>query len=90
MTNASLVEALAACLEAMRQGASLETALGKYPEYRAQLRALLEVASLIRPLAKDVVPSPALRKAIRACLTELRQQPDPPLFDTGGEPSEAC
>jgi hypothetical protein len=71
----------------MRQGASLETALGKYPEYRAQLRALLEVASLIRPLAKDVVPSPALRKAIRASLTEPEPGRNLPLFNARSERS---
>lgn len=85
----SIVEALADCLESMRQGSDLDVALERYPEYRAQLRALLEVASLIRPLGEDVVPSHALREAIRACLLELDERVDPSLFDAGGEPSGA-
>ena len=82
----SIVEALAYCLEAMRQGWDLDVALEKYPEYRAQLRALLEVASLIRPLAADVTPSPRLREAIRARLLEMGEGIDPSRFDAGGEP----
>jgi hypothetical protein len=88
----SIVEALADCLETMRQGSDLDLdkALEKYPEYRAQLRALLEVASLIRPLAAEVTPSPRLREAIRARLLELGLRIDPSLLDAGGEPSGAC
>jgi hypothetical protein len=86
----SIVEALADCLETMRQGSDLDKALEKYPEYRAQLRALLEVASLIRPLAAEVTPSPRLREAIRARLLELGLRIDPSLLDAGGEPSGAC
>jgi hypothetical protein len=86
----SIVEALADCLETMRQGSDLDVALKKYPEYRAQLRALLEVASLIRPLAAEVTPSPSLREAIRTRLLELGERIDPSLFDAEGEPSGAC
>jgi hypothetical protein len=85
----SIVEALADCLETMRRGSDLDVALEKYPEYRAQLRALLEVVSLIRPLAADVTPSPSLREAIRARLLELGVRIDPSLLDAGGEPSGA-
>jgi hypothetical protein len=83
------VQALADCLEALRQGADLDRALQDYPEYRSQLRALLEVASLIQPLAEDVAPSLATREDIRARLLELRQGAHPRLFPTGSEPSEA-
>lgn len=86
----SIVEALADCLETMRQGSDLDVALEKYPEYRTQLRALLEVASLIRPLAADVTPSPSLREAIRAHLLGLGEKVDPSLFDAEGEPLGAC
>jgi len=86
----SIVEALADCLETMRRGSDLDMALEKYPEYRAQLRALLEVASLIRPLAAEVTPSSSLREAIRARLLELGLGIDPSLLDAGGEPSGAC
>jgi hypothetical protein len=85
----SIVEALADCLETMRQGWDLDVALEKYPEYRAQLRALLEVASLIHPLAADVTPSPSLRRSIRARLLEMELRIDPSLLDAGGEPSGA-
>lgn len=86
----SIVEALADCLETMRRGSDLDMALEKYPEYRAQLRALLKVASLIRPLAAEVTPSPSRREAIRARLLELGPRIDPSFLDTGGEPSGAC
>ena len=62
---ASIVEALANCLEAMRRGSDLEASLEQYPEYRVQLQALLEVAALIRPLPEDVVPSPVFRETTR-------------------------
>ena len=74
---ASIVQALADCLETLRQGSDLEMALGRYPEYRAQLKALLEVASLIRLLAEDATLSPALRESIWARLLELREGPNP-------------
>jgi hypothetical protein len=66
------VQALADCLEALRQGSDLDRALQRYPEYRTQLEALLKVASLIRPLAEDVAPSPAAREDIRALLLGLQ------------------
>jgi hypothetical protein len=90
MAKVDIVQALADCLETLRQGWDLDVALERYPEYRAQLKALLEVASLIRPLAEDVAPLPSLRESIWARLLELRQQPHPRLFNTGGEPSGAC
>jgi len=86
----SIVQALADCLETIREGSDAEVALEGHREYRAQLKALLEVAALIRPLAQDVAPSPALREAIRVRLAELRRQPHPWLFSSGGEPSGAC
>jgi hypothetical protein len=66
------VQALADCLESMRRGADPDAALERCPEYRAQLKALLDVVSLIRPLAEDVTPSRACRESIRARLVELR------------------
>jgi hypothetical protein len=83
------VQALADCLETLRQGSDLNAALERCPEYRAQLKALLEVASLIRPLAEDVAPSPAMRESIWARLLELQDEPTPSLFHAGGEASEA-
>jgi hypothetical protein len=83
------VQALADCLETLRQGAGLEAALGRYPEHRVQLKALLEVASLIHPLAENVAPSPAIRESIWARLLELQDKPTPSLFHAGDNPSEA-
>ena len=83
------MQALADCLETLRRGSGLESALGRYPEYRAQLKALLEIASLIHPLAEDVAPSPAMRESIWARLLELQDEPAPSLFHTGSDMSEA-
>ena len=79
MSKLRVVQALADCLETLRQGSDLDGALERCPEYRAQLKALLEVVSLIRPLAENVAPSPALREAIRVRLTELQEEPRPSL-----------
>jgi hypothetical protein len=66
MAKVSIVEALADCLETMRKGeADMEICLNRYPAYRTQLRALLEVTSLIRPLPEDVTPSPKFRERAR-------------------------
>jgi hypothetical protein len=73
----------------MRRGADLDLALESYPEYRSQLKALLEVASLIHPLSEDVVPSPATREDIRALLLELPETSSSSPLGPGMEPSEA-
>jgi hypothetical protein len=85
----SIVQALADCLESLRQGSDVDVVLEGHRECRAQLKALLEVASLIRPLAENVAPSPAMRESIWARLLELQDEPTPTPFHTGGEPSEA-
>lgn len=60
------MEALADCLETMRRGeADMEACLNRYPVHGTQLRALLEVASLIRPLPEDVTPSQTFRERAR-------------------------
>ncbi len=69
----SIVEALADCLEAMRRGEQMEACLEMYPEYRAELKPLLEVASLIAPLPPEIVPSPIFREYTRA---QLLERPD--------------
>jgi hypothetical protein len=68
-----IVEALADCLDAMRRGEELAACLVMYPQYASELAPLLEIASLIRPLAAEVVPSPAFREQTR---DQLRQRPD--------------
>jgi hypothetical protein len=90
MALPSIVQALANCLERLRLGSDADVALEGHPEYRAELKALLEVASLIRPLAENVEPSPAMRESIWARLLELQDEPTLPLFHAGGAPSEAC
>jgi hypothetical protein len=89
MVKVSIVQALTDCLETLRQGSDLNGALERYPEYRTQLKALLEVVSLIRPLPEDVAPSPTMRESIWARLLELQDEPAPSLFHAGGEASEA-
>ena len=81
---ASIVEALADCLETMRRGAGLEAALEQYPEHRLQLKALLEVATLIRPLPEDVVPSHAFRAVVKSHI--LAAGGVPPWYRPGEDP----
>lgn len=71
MALVSIVEALADCLETLRLEGDLQTCLERYPEYQVELQALLEVASLIRPLPDDVLPSPEFREATRSRILEL-------------------
>ena len=62
-----LVEALAACLEALREGGdALEGCLRRYPRYRAHLEGLLEVARQIPRLPAGVAPSVRFRERARA------------------------
>jgi hypothetical protein len=89
MVKVGIVQALADCLETVRQGSRLDVAMERYPKYRAQLNALLEVASLIRPLAEDVAPPFALQESIRSHLLELQDKPAPSLLHAGGEAPEA-
>lgn len=89
MVKVSIVQALADCLETLRQGSDPDVALERYPEYLAQLKALLELASLIRPLAEDVAPPSALRESIRAHLLEFQERPAPSLFHAGAGAPEA-
>lgn len=71
MADTELVEALADCLEAMRQGEhELATCLERYSAHRAELQALLDVARLIQPLPPDIEPSPAFRARTRRLLAE--------------------
>lgn len=60
-----IVEALAECLEAMRGGADMNTCLAIYPEYREELRPLLAIVRLIRPLPTEVRPSQSFQGRTR-------------------------
>lgn len=66
----SIVEALADCLEAMRRGEAMEACLTTYPHYQEELRALLKVAAMIRPLPPEAVPSALFRQETRSRLVE--------------------
>jgi hypothetical protein len=66
----SIVEALADCLEAMRRGEDMEACLTMYPHYQEELRALLKVAAMIRPLPPEAVPSAAFQQDTRGRLLE--------------------
>ena len=82
MAKVSIVEALADCLETMRKGeADMEACLNQHPVYRTQLRALLEVASVIRPLPKHVAPSQKFRERARQRILWLERE------DSGTDPS---
>ncbi|MHB1131617.1 MAG: hypothetical protein ACYC4L_04445 [Chloroflexota bacterium] len=72
-----IAEALAAALERVRQGSSLEEALACCrPEHRADLAPLLRLAAAITPPA-DSSPSPAFRRQLRAQLRrERRAEPE--------------
>ena len=72
----SIVEALADCLEAMRGGVEMEACLAMYPEYRAELKPLLQIAGLLRPLPPDVAPSPVFRQRTRVQILEGFDGPD--------------
>jgi hypothetical protein len=69
-----IVEALADCLEAMRQGEDMEACLAMYPQYRAELRPLLQIASLLRPLPPEIAPSLLFKERTRVQILERPSQ----------------
>ena len=69
-----IVEALADCLEAMRHGEDMETCLIMYPQYRAELAALLQIASLLRPLPPEIAPSFAFKERTKVQILEGRRE----------------
>jgi hypothetical protein len=54
----------------------MEACLAMYPEYRAELRPLLQIMNLLRPLAPEVVPSPVFRERTRVQILEGFEGPD--------------
>lgn len=71
-----IVEALADCLEAMRGGVEMEACLAMFPEYRAELRPLLQIASLLRPLPPEIAPSPVFKERTRVQILERDDEQD--------------
>lgn len=68
-----IVEALADCLEAMRQGEDMEVCLAMYAQYRAELTPLLQIASLLRPLPPEISPSFAFKERTKVQILEGRR-----------------
>jgi hypothetical protein len=60
MRNDPLIRALEVCIHLMQSGASLEEALGHYPQLKDELRPLLKAAQKAREVATDIqVPKSA-------------------------------
>lgn len=80
MAEADIVEALAECLEAQRRGeAAVQACLARYPLFRTELEALLEVAALIPRLDDEPGPSAAFRERARRLILEQPGRPSDPL-----------
>jgi hypothetical protein len=47
-----------------------------YPEYRAELKPLLQIASLLRPLPPEITPSPVFRESTRVQILERQEGQD--------------
>jgi hypothetical protein len=72
----SIIEALADCLEALRRGERMEACLEMYAEYRDELKPLLQVASLLRPLPPEIVPSPLFKERTRVQILDRHEGAD--------------
>jgi hypothetical protein len=72
----STIDALADCLEAMRGGVEMEACLAMYPQYRGELRPLLQIATLLRPLPPEITPSPVFRDRTRVRILERNDGQD--------------
>jgi hypothetical protein len=60
------MEASAQCVEAARKvGIGVADRRSRYLHDDAQLRSLIEVVELIRPLPEDIAPSPQFRQRTR-------------------------
>ena len=59
-----ITDILATCLEQMEAGASLESCLGAYPQYAAELEPLLRMTQQMQPLAK-AGPRPTFARMAR-------------------------
>jgi hypothetical protein len=60
----------------MRRGVEMEVCLAMYPEYRAELKPLLQIASLLRPLPPEITPSPVFRESTRVQILERQEGQD--------------
>jgi hypothetical protein len=58
----------------MRQGEDMEACLTMYPQYRGELRPLLQIASLLRPLPPEIAPSLMFTERTRVQILERSPQ----------------
>ncbi len=72
MATITLSHALADCVDALREGESLEACLNRYPEHRGRLRPLLEVAQTLHreEYQEEATPSPDFVVDLKSILTE--------------------
>ena len=57
----------------MRQGEDMEICLVMYPQYHTELTALLQIASLLRPLPPEIAPSFAFKERTKVQILEGRR-----------------
>ena len=72
LATITLSHALADCLDALREGESLNACLNRYPEHRERLRPLLEVAETLHreEYQAEATPSPDFVGDLKSILTE--------------------
>lgn len=75
MKTVPLSRALAESLEALESGQSLESCLERYPQYRDELRSLLQVALTLREARKAKQPPPNFIDDLKRRLSEARRSP---------------
>lgn len=83
MRNDFLIRALDVCLRQMQSGASLEEAVGLFPQLADELRPLLESAQMAREVGDNVhIPRAAQMRSRAAFLEEAqrRAHPNPGIF----------
>lgn len=83
MKNDLLIRALDVCLRQMQSGASLEEAVGIFPQLADELRPLLEFAQLAREVGKHIQVPKAAQARSRATFlreTQRRTKANPGIF----------
>lgn len=82
MTNINLFDALEICLQALDQGADVESCLVRFPELAEELRPILVAAVRARSLSAPTVPVAVVRRGKARLLqtaAEMREQKKAPL-----------
>ncbi len=73
---ATLADALAECLDALRSGEDIEDCLRRHGRYREQLRMLLEVARRIPTFPKDALLDCQSTEHLRRRIAEIARDLD--------------